>query len=107
MRCPHEEAPIARALEALIAGSGADLLLVVGASAVVDRRDVGPAGIVRAGGEILHFGMPVDPGNLICLGRIGTRPALVLPGCARSPTLNGIDFVLTRLFAGLPVTRPT
>ena len=82
---------------------GADLLLVVGASAVVDRRDVGPSGIVRAGGEILHFGMPVDPGNLICLGRIGTRPALVLPGCARSPKLNGIDLVLTRLFAGLPV----
>jgi molybdenum cofactor cytidylyltransferase len=48
--------------------------------------------------------MPVDPGNLICLGRIGTRPALVLPGCARSPVLNGIDFVLTRLFAGMQVT---
>jgi molybdenum cofactor cytidylyltransferase len=108
VRCAHDEVAIARALEALIAApdeqSRADLLLVVGASAVVDRRDVGPAGIVRAGGEILHFGMPVDPGNLICLGRIGTRPALVLPGCARSPSLNGIDFVLTRLFAGLKVT---
>jgi molybdenum cofactor cytidylyltransferase len=108
VRCAHEEVAIARALERLIAGAAdqppADLLLVVGASAVVDRRDVGPAGIVRAGGEILHFGMPVDPGNLICLGRIGARPALVLPGCARSPVLNGIDFVLTRLFAGLTVT---
>jgi len=104
LRCAHAEAPIARALDDLIA-QGADLLLVVGASAVVDRRDVGPAGIVRAGGEILHFGMPVDPGNLICLGRIGPRPALVLPGCARSPTLNGIDFVLSRLFANVPV-RP-
>src|SRR6202012_149983 len=91
------------ALEDLIA-AGADLLLVIGASAVVDRRDVGPAGIVRAGGEVLHFGMPVDPGNLICLGRIGDKPALVLPGCARSPSLNGIDFVLTRLFAGVSVT---
>jgi len=102
LHAPHEEAPIGKALETLIS-QGADLLLVVGASAVVDRRDVGPAGIVAAGGEILHFGMPVDPGNLICLGRIGTRPALVLPGCARSPKLNGIDFVLTRIFAGLPV----
>ncbi len=92
----------ARRWKALVE-QGADLLLVVGASAVVDRRDVGPMGIVRAGGEILHFGMPVDPGNLICLGRIGTRPALVLPGCARSPKLNGIDFVLMRLFADLPV----
>lgn len=102
LHTPHEEAPIGKALETLIE-QGADLLLVVGASAVVDKRDVGPMGIVQAGGEILHFGMPVDPGNLICLGRIGTRPALVLPGCARSPKLNGIDFVLSRLFADLPI----
>ena len=103
IRCPHHEDAVGRSLDSLVA-SGADLLLVIGASAVVDRRDVGPAGIVRAGGEILHFGMPVDPGNLICLGRIGDKPALVLPGCARSPSLNGIDFVLIRLFAGLTVT---
>ncbi len=103
VRCAHEEMAIGRALEGLVA-AGAELLLVVGASAVLDRRDVGPQGIVRAGGEILHFGMPVDPGNLICLGRIGERPALVLPGCARSPKLNGIDWVLHRLFAGLTVT---
>lgn len=103
VRCAHDEHAIARALESLTA-AGADLLLIIGASAVVDRRDVGPAGIVRAGGRIDHFGMPVDPGNLICLGRIGERPAIVLPGCARSPSLNGIDFVLSRLFAGVPVT---
>lgn len=100
LRCAHEEAPIAGALAELL-GQGAELLLVAGASAVLDRRDVGPAGIVRAGGEISHFGMPVDPGNLICLGRIGAIPALVLPGCARSPKLNGIDWVLARIFAGL------
>ena len=103
VRCAHQEEAVGRALESLLA-AGADLLLVIGASAVVDRRDVGPAGIVQAGGEIVHFGMPVDPGNLICLGRIGPVPALVLPGCARSPKLNGIDFVLSRLFAGLKVT---
>ena len=102
LRTPHQEEPVAAALEQLIA-QGADLLLVVGASAVVDRRDVGPAGITRAGGEIVHFGMPVDPGNLICVGRIGSRPALVMPGCARSPKHNGIDLVLPRLFAGMRV----
>jgi molybdenum cofactor cytidylyltransferase len=103
VHCAHDSEAIGRALEGLVR-DGADLLLIIGASAVVDRRDVGPSGIVRAGGEILHFGMPVDPGNLICLGRIGARPALVLPGCARSPSLNGIDFVLSRLFAGIEVT---
>ncbi|HEY0418589.1 MAG TPA: NTP transferase domain-containing protein, partial [Acetobacteraceae bacterium] len=86
---------------------GAQLLLVAGASATVDRRDVGPAGVVAAGGRILHFGMPVDPGNLICLGEIDGIPSLVLPGCARSPKANGIDFVLRRLFAGLEVSART
>jgi molybdenum cofactor cytidylyltransferase len=101
--CAHDEAAIAGEISGLLA-EGAEMILVCGASAVVDRRDVGPAAIVRAGGKILHFGMPVDPGNLICLGRIGDMPALVLPGCARSPKLNGIDWVLARLFADIAVT---
>ncbi len=103
-RCPHEAQAIAAALSQLHQ-EGAELLLVIGASATVDRRDIGPDAIVRAGGEITHFGMPVDPGNLICLGRIGQTHAIVLPGCARSPKLNGIDFVLARIFAGLKVGR--
>lgn len=102
-RVRHEEGPVADALTRL-RKAGAELLLIAGASAVVDRRDVGPAAIVRAGGAIEHFGMPVDPGNLICLGRIGDVPAMVLPGCARSPKLNGFDWVLQRLFAGQRVT---
>ena len=103
-RCRHETPAVSDAL-ARLRRAGAEVLLVAGASAVVDRRDVGPAGIVRAGGVIDHYGMPVDPGNLICLGHIDGTPALVLPGCARSPKLNGIDWVLQRLFAGLAV-RP-
>jgi molybdenum cofactor cytidylyltransferase len=102
LRCDHAEAPIAKSLTSLLS-QGAELVMVAGASAVVDRRDVGPMGIARAGGEIRHFGMPVDPGNLICVGRIGDVPALVLPGCAGSPRPNGIDFVLQRLYAGLDV----
>ncbi len=100
---PHDSASVSGALAALL--PGADLLLIAGASAVMDRLDVAPAGIVAAGGRIEHFGMPVDPGNLICLGHIGTVPVLVLPGCARSPKLNGIDFMLHRLFAGEPAGR--
>ncbi len=102
-RVRHEEGPVAEALTRL-RKAGAELLLIAGASAVVDRRDVGPAAIVRAGGVVEHFGMPVDPGNLICLGRVGEIPALVLPGCARSPKLNGFDWVLQRIFAGERVT---
>lgn len=96
---PHEIAPIRAAIERLL-GQGAELVLIAGASAVTDRHDVAPAAIVAAGGRIDRFGMPVDPGNLLCFGALGAVPAIVLPGCARSPKLNGIDFVLDRVFAG-------
>ncbi|OYV35020.1 MAG: 4-diphosphocytidyl-2C-methyl-D-erythritol kinase [Rhodospirillales bacterium 20-64-7] len=100
----HETGAIARAIEELLA-QGAQLVLVSGASAVTDRRDVAPAAIVQAGGKVSHFGMPVDPGNLICFGALSDVPAIILPGCARSPKLNGIDWVLDRVFAGEAVDR--
>jgi molybdenum cofactor cytidylyltransferase len=101
-RCDHRTADLVRSITEV---DDAELLLIVGASAITDRRDVIPAAITASGGEILHFGMPVDPGNLLLLGRIGERPVLGLPGCARSPKVNGFDWVLRRLIADLPVDR--
>ena len=104
-RCDHAAPPLASEIRATLA-DGADIVLVVGASAITDRRDVIPAAIEAAGGRIEHLGMPVDPGNLLLLGAVGDVPVLGLPGCARSPKLNGVDWVLERLVAGLPVGRP-
>jgi molybdenum cofactor cytidylyltransferase len=101
-RCAHQTAELAPRIRDAI-GQGVDMLLIHGASAILDRRDVIPASIVAAGGRIDHFGMPVDPGNLLLLGHVGERVVLGLPGCARSPKVNGFDWVLERLVAGLPV----
>jgi molybdenum cofactor cytidylyltransferase len=101
-RCAHDPAALAPVIEAVVA-AGAQLVLVAGASAILDRRDVIPAAVVVLGGAIEHFGMPVDPGNLLLMARIGTVPVLGLPGCARSPKVNGFDWVLRRVLAGLPV----
>ena len=84
---------------------GCDLFLIAGASAIVDRHDVVPAGIEQAGGKVIHFGMPVDPGNLLLTAELDGKPVLGLPGCAKSPKYNGFDMVLERLAAGLPVGR--
>lgn len=101
---PHDEAEVAKAIAELKAG-GCAPIFVFGASATVDRHDVVPAGLTRAGGEVLHFGMPVDPGNLLMLGRHDDVSVIGVPGCARSPKLNGFDWVLQRLCAGLPIAR--
>jgi molybdenum cofactor cytidylyltransferase len=103
-RVPHTTEAVADALRKA-AADGAELALVFGASAIADRRDVIPAGIEAAGGVVEHFGMPVDPGNLMLVGHVGDMPVLGAPGCARSPKENGFDWVLHRLLAGLPVTR--
>lgn len=104
MRCTHRTAELASALRQTLA-AGCDLVLICGATVSKDRGDVVPAAIVAAGGEIVHFGMPVEPGNMLLLARVGEVPVVILPGCARSSRLNGLDWILHRLLAKLPVTR--
>ncbi len=101
-RVPHETAALSHALEEILA-EGAELVIVFGASAIADRRDVIPAAVEAVGGTIEHFGMPVDPGNLMLVASANGRPVLGAPGCARSPKENGFDWVLVRLLCGLPV----
>ncbi len=103
-RVPHDEAALQAAIKELL-GLGAELVIVFGASAIADRRDVIPAALTGIGGTVEHFGMPVDPGNLLLIGNAGGVPVLGAPGCARSPVENGFDWVLMRLLAGLKVTR--
>jgi molybdenum cofactor cytidylyltransferase len=103
-RVPHEPQALARALEDVLR-QGAEMVIVFGASAIADRRDVIPSALEAIGGRIEHFGMPVDPGNLLLIGAAAGHAVLGAPGCARSPKENGFDWVLMRLLAGLPVPR--
>ncbi|MEO1292419.1 MAG: molybdopterin-binding/glycosyltransferase family 2 protein [Pseudomonadota bacterium] len=97
---PHRTEALAEALRE----TPSPLALVLAGSATSDRRDVTPAAIEAAGGRIERLGMPVDPGNLLVLGELEGQPVLGLPGCARSPKLNGADWVLERLVCRVPVS---
>ncbi len=96
----HEPEALARA----IADTRADILFLLTASATSDRRDVAPEALRLAGGKLHHFGLPVDPGNLLFTGAFQGRPVIGLPGCARSPALNGADWVMARLLCGLTIS---
>jgi len=97
---PHQVAPLAEAIEK----SKTDLVLLLTASATSDPHDVAPEALRLAGGAMTRFGMPVDPGNLLFIGDLNGRTVIGLPGCARSPALNGADWVLERIACGVPVT---
>ena len=89
-----------RAIADAIAAADSDLILILTASATSDPADVAPSAVRLAGGEVTRFGMPVDPGNLLFVGTHNGRPVVGLPGCARSPALNGADWVLERVICG-------
>jgi molybdenum cofactor cytidylyltransferase len=96
--CGHDET----ALAAAITGAKGEIVLILTASATSDPFDTAPQALRAAGGQVERFGMPVDPGNLLFLGRLGARPVIGLPGSARSPVLHGADWVLARVACGLP-----
>ncbi|WP_176250098.1 molybdopterin-binding protein [Sulfitobacter sp. HGT1] len=92
------------ALRAAITAADTELVLILTGSATSDIDDVAPSALRAAGGKVARFGMPVDPGNLLFLGNLGDRQVIGLPGCARSPALNGADWVLSRIVCGIAVT---
>jgi len=116
---PHTQVDIARAIGA----ARGELLLILTGSATSDINDVAPDAVRGAGGRVIHYGMPVDPGNLLFLGWFGPppvagtigslpiigkaemRPVIGLPGCARSPALNGADWVMERVICGVPLDQ--
>ena len=83
----------------------ADMILVAGISAIIDRQDVVPTALIRAGGSLSVHGVPVDPGTLLMLGYLGETPVVGAPGCVKSPKTNVIDWILPRLLSGERLTR--
>ena len=97
---PHKPKPLSQAISSV----GGEVVMILTGSATSDVCDVAPEAVRAAGGQVDRFGMPVDPGNLLFLGSLGARPVIGLPGCARSPALNGADWVLSRVACGIETT---
>lgn len=100
---PHQPATIAEEIRAQHA-SQRGLIILAGISAIIDRADVAPMGLIEAGGEVEHFGAPVDPGSLLMLGYLGSTPVLGAPGCIKSLKVNIIDWIVPRLLTGEHLT---
>ena len=96
----HEIDPLAQA----IADAPGEVICILTASATSDAHDVAPSALRHVGGKVARFGMPVDPGNLLFIGDLHGKTVIGLPGCARSPALNGADWVLNRVLCGIPVS---
>lgn len=85
--------------------TGLDMIILAGETAIMDRHDIAPRAVERAGGVVTCYGAPVDPGNLLMLAYCGSVPIMGAPGCARSPKANIVDLLLPRLLVGDRLTR--
>ena len=102
--CRHNRQEVAELITSC-SQTGAEIILVCGGSAIIDRQDELPQAVVMAGGVITQLGLAVDPGNLLMFAEIGKLPVIGMPGCARSPKLNGLDWVLQLILADIEMTR--
>ena len=100
----HDEARLADVLAASAAREDG-LVILAGETAIMDRHDLAPRALERAGGRVAIYGAPVVPGNLLMVGYIGSMPVMGAPGCVRSPKHNVVDMVLPRLLAGDALTQ--
>jgi molybdopterin biosynthesis enzyme len=95
----EDESAISEALQWAL-GSEADMILIAGETSIMDTDDITPRAIKAVGGEITHYGVPVEPGNLLLLAYHDNVPIVGAPGCAKSKNFNVVDMVLPRLAAG-------
>jgi molybdenum cofactor cytidylyltransferase len=102
--CAHNKYQVAEQIQSCAAG-GADIILLCGGSAIIDRQDELPEAVIEAGGQVIQLGLAVDPGNLLMFAKVGDVPVIGMPGCARSPKLNGLDWVLQLVLADIEMTR--
>jgi len=93
-------APQAVAAElAALEQSGAQLLIVAGASAL-DPLDPVFGGLELLDARMERHGAPAHPGSLLWLARWGGRPILGMPTCGMFSQATTFDLVLPRIFAG-------
>ena len=102
--CAHNKYQVAEQIQSCATG-GADIILLCGGSAIIDRQDELPEAVIEAGGQVIQLGLAVDPGNLLMFAKVGDVPVIGMPGCARSPKLNGLDWVLQLVLADIEMTR--
>ena len=103
IKAPDDAGAISAAVAELV-DAGCDLIVTT-AGLSVDPDDVTRQGLLDAGVTDMLYGMPVLPGAMALIGRIGTVQVLGVPACALFHTITSLDLLLPRLLANVETTR--
>lgn len=100
---PDDRKAIAGAIGELI-GEGIDLLVTTGGLSV-DPDDVTRMGLEDAGATDMLYGVPILPGTMTLLARIGDIQVIGVPAGALYFKTTSFDLLVPRLLAGLSISR--
>lgn len=97
--CDDDLSMLVGAIESYVS-QGAELILMTGGMSV-DPDDLTPTAIRNAGAEIVTYGMPSQPGNMLLVGYLGECAMVGVPGAAVKLPTTTLDVVLPQIFAGV------
>ncbi len=100
---PDESRAISEAVARLTA-QDIDLLVTTGGMSV-DPEDITRRTLLDLGAQNVLYGVPVLPGTMTLLGRLGNVRIIGVPACALFHRTTALDLLLPRLLAGKEVTR--
>lgn len=100
---PDDREVIKNEIEKLI-GKGADVVLVSGGMSV-DADDVTPLAIEDAATEVISYGVPALPGNMLMIAYNGNCAIFGIPGAAMYFKTTTLDILLPRVLAGEKIRR--
>ena len=100
---PDEKPAIQEGIQRLL-DAGADLIITT-AGLSVDPDDVTRQALIEAGVRAMLYGAPILSGAMTLIARIGSVQVFGVPACALYFKITSLDLLLSRLLAGIKVTR--
>jgi len=101
--CPDDLSALSDAISHYLAEK-AELIILTGGMSV-DSDDLTPTAIRESGANVVTYGIPAQPGNMLMLAYHGDTALLGVPGAALHRETTTLDILLPRIFAGDRITR--
>lgn len=101
--CPDDLEKIQEALDFYLEND-ADLVIFTGGMSV-DPDDLTPTAIRNSKAEMIFQGVPIQPGNMLTVGKLENTYLVGVPGASINAPITSFDILLPRLFAKVEIKR--
>jgi molybdenum cofactor synthesis domain-containing protein len=101
--CDDDTSMITGAIRSF-AKQGAELILLTGGMSV-DPDDVTPTAIRESGAQVVSYGVPMQPGNMLTIAYLGATVLVGVPGASLHSPVTSLDVFLPRIFAGVEIHK--